>query len=130
MSAENPKVTNFNPTEKSALARSLPKPLDNYPPVVRRFIDVAGKQPVTLPIQQALLAYAVCIYGEGISSGKNRSNSKPLLLEKVSQILGISEKDVRAYRDLIEQEEVFPKWEKFNRDLRQSKKKSPRSNKE
>lgn len=130
MNAENLEVTNFNPTEKSALVRSLPKPLDNYPPLIQLFIGVAEKQHVTLPTQRAFIAYAVYTYGEGISSDKNGSHSKPLFIEKVSQILGIPEKDVKMYRDLIEQETIFPKWERFNRDLRQSKRKRSRSNKE
>lgn len=124
----NQEAREFNSTEKSRLIRTLPKPLDTYSARIQLFIQTAEKQRVKLSIKQALITYAVWALGQDIPK-KNGPRSPLLTTEEISQILGIPEKDIKTHIRLIEEPGGISAWVKFEKDIRQSSKKPPRSNK-
>lgn len=111
-----PEIYRIQPKEEAAI---LPKPPSDYSQEIQRYVEVAKKQSLTLPEQQALVTYAVYVYGKSIPKLGGQHASKLMSPEDISRILNISEEDVKKHMLLIETNKGIEAWEHFETDIKE-----------
>jgi len=111
-----PEIYRIQPKEEAAI---LPKPPSDYSQEIQQYVQVAEQQSLTLLQKQALVTYAVYVYGKSIPKLGGQHASKLMSPEDISRILNISKGDVEKHVLLIETNEGIKAWEHFETDIKE-----------